>query len=117
MQMEPSAHDASQTGAVPVEPSATGAASSSGDSKEVVSASAGSDLLAHIDRLKAEKKRQKAERQTLAKNLKNAERRKSRLKKRARQLSDADLQDVIRLRSALAAQQASTSKAEAVQKT
>ena len=56
------------------------------------------NLLAHIQQLKAEKKRLKDEKKALAKTLKNAEKRRSRLKKKARQLSDKDLQDVLQLR-------------------
>ena len=55
------------------------------------------NLLAHIDRLKAEKKRLKDEKKALNKTLKNAEKRRARLKKKARQLSNKDLQDLLQL--------------------
>ena len=66
------------------------------------------NLLAHIDKLKAEKKRLKDEKKALTKTLKNAEKRRARLKKKARQLTNKDLQDVLDLReSELAASQSS----------
>ena len=66
------------------------------------------NLLAHIDKLKAEQKRLKDEKKALSKTLKNAEKRRARLKKKARQLTNKDLQDVLELReSELAASQSS----------
>lgn len=76
------------------------------------------NLLAHIDRLKAEKKRLKDEKKQLNKTLKNAEKRRARLKKKARQLSNKDLQDVLQLRELeqAASQASATASAADVQK-
>ena len=55
-------------------------------------------LLAGIARLKTEQAELRAERKRISKELKNAERRRTRLRKQARQLSDADLVAVIQMR-------------------
>ena len=58
-------------------------------------------LNASIDRLKAEQKAMKEAKEKLNKDLKNAEKRRTRLKKRARQLSDADLVAVLQMRGSV----------------
>jgi chromosome segregation ATPase len=49
--------------------------------------------------LKDEQQKIKADKQRVAKELKNAQRRKNRLRKRARQLTDQDLVEVLRMRA------------------
>jgi len=61
------------------------------------------DLVAKVEALKAEQARLKQKRRENAKELRNAERRKKRLKKRARQLSDQDLVAVLKMRRTAAA--------------
>jgi FtsZ-binding cell division protein ZapB len=53
-----------------------------------------------IARLRTEQKTMREKRKQIHKELKNAEKRRSRLKKRARQLSDADLVAVLQMRAA-----------------
>ncbi len=53
-----------------------------------------------IQQLKERKKELVRQRKTIAKDLRNAERRQSRLKKRTRLLTDADLHQVLRMRGA-----------------
>ena len=53
-----------------------------------------------IGRLKEEQAALRAEKKKVAKALKNAEKRRSRLKKKARQLSDGDLVAVLHMRAA-----------------
>ena len=60
----------------------------------------GSKLLPEIQRLKAEQAALRVKKQKVAKELKNAERKRSRLKKRAKLLSDNDLVAVMMLRVA-----------------
>lgn len=55
-------------------------------------------LTARIARLKDEQAAMRASKKTLAKDLRNATRRASRLKKRARQLTDCDLVEVLKMR-------------------
>ena len=62
--------------------------------------SIGSTLLPEIQRLKTEQATLRMQRQKVAKELKNAERKRSRLKKRAKLLSDDDLVAVMMLRVA-----------------
>ena len=57
-------------------------------------------LLPEIARLKAERQTLRDQRKKLAKDLKNAERKRSRLKKRAKLLTDSDLVAVMMLRVA-----------------
>jgi chromosome segregation ATPase len=52
-----------------------------------------------IKALKDEQLRIRADKQRVAKELKNAQRRKNRLRKRARQLTDQDLVEVLRMRA------------------
>jgi hypothetical protein len=69
-----------------------------------LAAAAGQDsLLDAIAALKSEQKALRTQRRQVAKDLKNAERRRSRLKKRARLLSDQDLAQVISMRAAAGA--------------
>ncbi len=60
-------------------------------------------LQAIIARMKAEQAALRTARKTVNKNLKNCQRRAARLKRRARQLTDGDLLEVLRMRSDLAA--------------
>jgi hypothetical protein len=53
-----------------------------------------------ITRLKREQDAVRADRKRVTKGLKNAQKRKQRLKKRAKQLSDSDLVSVLQLRAA-----------------
>ena len=55
-------------------------------------------LLTGIARLKAEQAQLRADRKRVSKELRNAEKRRTRLRKRARQLSDADLVAVLQMR-------------------
>lgn len=55
-------------------------------------------LLTKISRLKSEQSEMRKRRQQLTRDLKNAEKRRTRLRKRARQLSDADLRAVLEMR-------------------
>ena len=63
----------------------------------------GEFLLKSIDRLKDEQAKLRAEKKKVAKDLRNAEKKRSRLKKRARQLSDADLVTVLQIRKSMTA--------------
>ena len=56
------------------------------------------DLLDAIKKLKEEQNAVRSERKRIKKDLKNAERRRSRLRKKAKQLSDNDLMDVLKMR-------------------
>lgn len=58
----------------------------------------GEPLLKKIERLKTEQTAMRKRRKELTKDLKNAEKRRTRLRKRARQLSDADLREVLEMR-------------------
>ena len=58
------------------------------------------NILQEISALKAEQKRARDAKSKITKELRNAEKRRQRLKKRAKQLSDADLVAVMTLRSA-----------------
>ena len=60
------------------------------------------ELLNSIGRLKEEQAALRVEKKKVAKALKNAEKRRSRLKKKARQLSDTDLVAVLQMRAASA---------------
>lgn len=70
-----------------------------------------SELLSGIERLKAEQKVLRAERKRVARDLKNMEKTKSRLNKRARQLSDADLLQVLAMRSGASPKKSSSGEA------
>ena len=61
--------------------------------------------------MKAEQKALRAERKRVARELKNMEKKKSRLKKRARQLSDADLLQVLAMRTTGSPKKASPGEA------
>ena len=60
----------------------------------------GKNLLSEIQALKNEQKRAREAKKQITKDLRNAEKRRQRLKKRAKQLSDSDLLAVMTLRSA-----------------
>ena len=64
----------------------------------VVVTPADGTILPEIQRLKQEQKALQEQKKAIQKDLRNAERRRSRLKKRARQLSDEDLVAVFQLR-------------------
>lgn len=85
------------------------AAESVGLKKELLAAIVGIDkdkggkgeqLISTIARLKAEQLKLKQDRAAVAKELKNATKRKNRLKTRARQLTVADLVEVLQMRAA-----------------
>ena len=59
----------------------------------------GQSILSAISSLKAQQKQLREDKKALSRELRNAERRRSRLKKRAKQLSDSDLLAVISLRN------------------
>ena len=63
-----------------------------------------SALLAGIAKLKEEQKALRNERKRVAKELKNAEKKRSRLKAKAKQLTDEDLLQVLHLRAAAKAE-------------
>ena len=85
---------ASEHGLEEVAPSSAGGASS----LSAVFASTGSSRLNQIDKLKADQVALKAAKAKLAKDMKNAVKRKKRLQSRAAQLSDTDLVEVLRMR-------------------
>ena len=60
-------------------------------------------LIDHIEELRAEQRRARAQRQEISRELRNAQRRKRRLEGRARQLSNDDLLTVLRMRDDTAA--------------
>ena len=60
----------------------------------------GKDILAEIQALKESQKRAREAKKDISKDLRNAEKKRQRLKKRAKQLSDQDLLAVMTLRSA-----------------
>ena len=60
--------------------------------------SASEALLEKIERLKKEQQEARQRKKQLTKDLKNAEKRRARLRKRARQLSDVDLRELLRMR-------------------
>ena len=68
--------------------------------RQGIYSSEGEHILQEILALKAEQKRAREEKCKITKELRNAEKRRQRLKKRAKQLSDADLLAVMTLRSA-----------------
>lgn len=57
------------------------------------------DILGHIKALKEQQKNLKDERKRVSKVLRNEEKRRMRLRKRARQLSDGDLVALLKMRS------------------
>jgi hypothetical protein len=57
------------------------------------------DILGHIKRLKEQQNNLKDERKRVSKVLRNEEKRRMRLRKRARQLSDGDLVALLKMRS------------------
>lgn len=59
----------------------------------------GYDILGSIQALKEQQKKLREERKLIAKKLKNEEKRRSRLRKKARQLSDQDLVALLKMRS------------------
>ena len=71
-------------------------------------------ILQNIARLKKEQADIRTERLRVAKELKNAEKKRSRLKKRAKLLSDKDLFDVLELRTKEKADNTHTEESELV---
>ena len=65
-------------------------------------------LLQSITRLKAEQKAMREAKKNVTKSLRNAEKRRARLKKRARQLSDVDLVAVLQMRGVSGSSSSST---------
>ena len=99
---------AAKAGSGSAAPSVRG--SSSGPDKEAVSSPPSSksgptvgedDLLTKIKALKEEQSTLRNQKKAVAKDLRNIERRRKRLKKKAKQLSDADLVAVMRMRQAM----------------
>ena len=76
----------------------------------------GEFLLKSIDRLKDEQAKLRAEKKKVAKDLRNAEKKRSRLKKRARQLSDVDLVTVLQIRKSMTAGKSSDVQAKDAEK-
>ena len=74
--------------------------------------SASSVILQNIARLKKEQADIRAQRAQVAKELKNAEKKRSRLKKKAKLLSDKDLLDVLHLRTVEKADRQTAAPAE-----
>ena len=68
-------------------------------SLDPVKATTGTNLLEQIASLKAEQKELRAKKKKISQTLRSAERRRSRLRKKAKLLSDADLVDVLRVRA------------------
>lgn len=99
---EPRASDADAPVAEPVSAAPVAAASEVKES-----------LAASIMRLKWERAAAREARKRLSKELHNAQRRASRLKKRARQLTDLDLLEVLRMREEKASEAAATSSSAA----
>lgn len=111
-------HDASQTGsaALVAPPAPDAAVASANDKDEITAAIAtaakakigkGEQLISTIARLKAEQAQLKSERAKVSKDLKNAQKRKLRLRSRARQLTDADLLEVLQMRAFVTAKSSS----------
>ena len=69
-------------------------------------------LTEHLRRLKDQQVREKEARKKLAAEIRNAERRKSRLRKRAKQLTDEDLLQVLMFRKAARQSQENTQQSE-----
>ena len=66
--------------------------------QDVVKACKQPNLLEQIAALKAEQKEMRSKKKKLSQTLRNAERRRTRLRKKAKLLSDNDLLDVLRMR-------------------
>ena len=86
--------------AEPAKPAAFAAAAASVVEKLQQQGGGADELLNSIGRLKEEQAALRAEKKKVGKALKNAEKRRSRLKKKARQLSDTDLVAVLQMRAA-----------------
>lgn len=66
---------------------------------DATTSATGSELLDTIDRLKKQQRDLKAAKKRLSTELRNAEKRRGRLRKKAKQLSDQDLLDVLKMRA------------------
>lgn len=97
--------------------SSTSTVSASGVDGPVQSADTEEPLQKYIERLRLEKRAIKEQRKLVQRTLKNAEKRKSRLKKKARQLSNKDLLDVLQLREDANARKTQAETAAAPQAT
>ena len=84
----------------PAKPAASAAAAASEVDQLQQLGGAADELLNSIGRLKEEQTALRAERKIVAKALKNAEKRRSRVKEKARQLSDTDVVAVLHMRAA-----------------
>ena len=75
--------------------------------------SPGSELLSGIARLKAEQKALRDERKRVSKELRNAEKKRQRLKRKAKELTDKDLLEVLELRAVTRSAKSSAASAAA----
>ena len=82
--------------------------------EDTTTSGTGSELLDTIGRLKKQQRDMKAERKRLASELRNAEKRRARLRKKAKQLSDQDLVDVLKMRASGASSSSGSSGLAAV---
>ena len=100
-------------------PAGTAADTLSIDEKpgDTTTSGTGSELLDTIERLKKQQRDMKAERKRLAAELRNAEKRRGRLRKKAKQLSDQDLVDVLKMRASGASSSSGASGSAAVDAT
>lgn len=82
--------------------------------EDTTTSGTGSELLDTIGRLKKQQRDMKAERKRLASELRNAEKRRARLRTKAKQLSDQDLLDVLKMRASGASSTSASSGSAAV---
>ena len=83
-----------------LEPSASSGASVTSGSAGPMETPACDNILGNIQKLKAQQRELKEERKKISAQLRNEEKRRSRLRKRARMLSDNDLVALIKMRNA-----------------
>ena len=81
-----------------LEPSASPGASGSSDGAGPMGPPSSADILGNIQKLKTQQKALKEERKKISAQLRNEEKRRSRIRKRARMLSDSDLVALIKMR-------------------
>lgn len=77
--------------------------------EDTTTSGTGSELLDTIGRLKKQQRDMKAERKRLASELRNAQKRRARLRFKAKQLSDQDLLDVLKMRASGASSSSASS--------
>ncbi len=104
------AGDGEAAGEAPAAESPGASAAGGAAATTAASAVGASALLSEIQRLKEEQKSLRDGRRRVAKELRNAEKRRQRLRKKARLLSDADLVQVIGMRQAAAEAQPKSSR-------